>query len=312
MTESRKGAARGFTLVELLVVIAIIGILVAMLIPAVSVAIKSAKTSTIAAELNQLAQAIENYKSKYGEYPPDFTNAPAFVNHLRKAFPRMNLGTLNLSTATLPDGRALAKLDPAEAIVFWLGMLKNNPRSPLAGPGEPVSLFDFQDAQLTCPLFPDPALMQSQTVGPDLDGDWWPEYQPKHGPGAPFVYFDGRVISNVYIYRDASYPAANSTLASSIGVVRPYRSNTPVDSTDNNRTQPYVGVDPSNTNSPNTKWVAPEKFQILCAGLDGKFTSDPAVVFKQFPNPVNYRMTDEDSDNLASFSDGRTIGDCVP
>ncbi|CAI8306694.1 MAG: Uncharacterised protein [Opitutia bacterium UBA7350] len=59
----------GFTLIELLVVISVVGILVSITF-GVSRGVKSAQSRALAkAELSVLAQALEQYKSRYGDYP---------------------------------------------------------------------------------------------------------------------------------------------------------------------------------------------------------------------------------------------------
>jgi prepilin-type N-terminal cleavage/methylation domain-containing protein len=62
-------AWRGFTLVELLVVIAIIGVLVALLLPAVQAARESARRTECANHLKQLALGSMNHVTTHGHFP---------------------------------------------------------------------------------------------------------------------------------------------------------------------------------------------------------------------------------------------------
>jgi prepilin-type N-terminal cleavage/methylation domain-containing protein len=71
-----------FTLIELLVVIAIIAILAAMIIP-ITGAVKKAKLRTrTQAELKTVENAINQYKTKHGFYPPDNPGQPNGINQL--------------------------------------------------------------------------------------------------------------------------------------------------------------------------------------------------------------------------------------
>jgi prepilin-type N-terminal cleavage/methylation domain-containing protein len=69
-TPSARRTRSGFTLVELAIVVVVIAILVALLLPAINSAVRTAKNAAVQAEINQLAAALESFKSKYGDYPP--------------------------------------------------------------------------------------------------------------------------------------------------------------------------------------------------------------------------------------------------
>ena len=84
---------RGFTLVELLVVIAVIGILIALLLPAVQQAREAARRIQCASNIKQIALAVQNYESSNKKLPAAGTYADPFSAFYVDTYLRIDLKT---------------------------------------------------------------------------------------------------------------------------------------------------------------------------------------------------------------------------
>lgn len=82
----RQHRYRAFTLVELLVVIAIIGILVALLLPAVQAAREAARRASCTNNLVQMIIAVHNYESAHRVYPPGTIDAQGPIKNIPQGF----------------------------------------------------------------------------------------------------------------------------------------------------------------------------------------------------------------------------------
>ncbi len=150
---------RAFTLVELLVVIAIIGVLVGLLMPAAFSVYRRVRIAAIKLEVQTIASAIEQYRTKYNDYPPDGSSWEIFEAHIRKTFPQIDQSELDLLNPSMlltvggsfhvrndsepfPTVQDLRVMEPGEALVFFLGGFSSDARHPFTGEGGPFKWID--------------------------------------------------------------------------------------------------------------------------------------------------------------------------
>lgn len=280
-----------FTLVELLVVIVIIGILVGLLLPAVNMARRAALTARIGIEIKNLEAGFEAYKLKYGDYPPDFSDAALLRRHILHAWPNIDSAELTRFDAVLAPSPS-ARVSPAQALAFWLGGFSSNPKRPFTGSGGPF-LVDAGGAitganpdRAAGTFVFDKARLTLETVAPPL----FCTYQPPK-KNSPYVYFDART------YADSLYSVGGK------GSAKPYFAKPPL---------PPAPGPPTIV-----EWVNPDRFQIISAGLDDHYGSTPVLTdpysYPVYPKGVNYMSPgDGDDDNITNFSEGGRLQDQKP
>ena len=145
---SNRSSKRGFTLVEILVAITVLGILVGMLTPAVMNALGRAREAAINVEITQLDQAVHEFHTKYGFYPPTMGNISygEFVRYVNRLSPNhAELSTVISSGPHSGDNLLQAWweeigqfLDDESSLVFWLSGICKNKQYPITN-GFPVT-----------------------------------------------------------------------------------------------------------------------------------------------------------------------------
>lgn len=267
--------------------------------------------------------------------------------HFRKAFPRliisggygssssptagtlqyMSLNAFSQSTAysslfsgtKAPNGKSqwgdFDNLDPAEALVFWLGGFAV-PYTDATGKVS-YKLIGFGankvgNASSAGPTANGPNSgfgpfnldVQARDMGPfefsqgrlgDADGDGWPEYYPPYGsaaqppgstfpvsnPTPPYVYFDavsyGYYTTGTTVYpTSALYPSPSATVASNVASGSPGAQPSPAVNASLTAWGTAAPYVQTVPASGNMTWVNPSKFQIISSGLDQQYWFDPS------------------------------------
>lgn len=271
----------GFTLIELLVVIVIIGLLAGMALVALGGARGFFQGATAKARLNDVSTALELYKSKYGEYPPDYcANDAAIKRHILKRWPKaLKSGQADAMVAFAKDSYSGA---PGNALLFWIAGPDAEGFS--ADEAKPFGEYDASSGNFAI-SDADPRETPIMELAYDSDGSGGGNYNDKGlmFRGIPIAYFRAEKGK----YDGKEFPAGGN------GVAAPYMKN--------------------------GAWYNKDSFQLILPGEDENFGEDPYGDDDHAAHPghedeyVARDLADgattgaADADNVANFAEGATI-----
>src|SRR5262245_15263595 len=208
----------GFTLVELMVVIVVISVLLALLLPAISMVRVKVNEARVITEINGLSTSIGKFKSKYGVEPPSqmsiyltqagWNTNPTAMATMRTIWPQFDFTMGSGAGSAYPtywttaspapakgdaNGNLVVNLNSGECLFFFLGGVMQdagaganqvptgfaaNPRYPFA----PVAA----NANREGPFFEFTDINRIR----DLDGNGMNEwYDSLPGQTRPYLYF---------------------------------------------------------------------------------------------------------------------------
>ena len=321
ITKPRQ-ASCGFTLVELLVVIVIIAILATLIFVGGTAARNAARRGIIKLQISQVSGALESYKNRFGEYPPDFSDEAAVMRHVRKRWPNWQNGPKNfgefcdailasragynfkvLTSADLPGADSCelkSRGAHVGALAFWLGGL----------PDQNGMLNGFS-ADVSNPL------------GVTRSGNSWTRNDiTQWDKNSQFIELtqgnNCMVIDGVPIITANGYPIAyfKPNAAGKYMEKAPLNESLCYHFRYNSSVHPPtweqlgIAVPYAKTNAPaaDAVWHNPKSYQLIHPGLDGKFSGVNPAEFRAIDpaKDVKVGCTLADNDNQANFG-GTTI-----
>ena len=250
-------------------------------------------------EIDHLSQAVQAYKEEATQFPPCMADTDPrqrkerFMQHIQVAWinaseykptvagydeTNRNVRDVWKYNFAMPDGSLgaldLDNLDAAESLVFWLGGFPTPVDPTTKNPIASRKLFGFH-RDSDDPFKRDPANVEGlepmrYRTEPkfqfdplrlvDNDGDGWLEYVPitpdTNRPNAPYVYFDAPsyidTLKQLATMGDCDYPR-DLRLMRAWGTAVPYLESFHVQ-------RPEL-----------SRWARDRSFQIVSAGLDGKY-----------------------------------------
>ncbi|MEY4179433.1 MAG: Type secretion system protein precursor [Planctomycetota bacterium] len=219
---SRRWSRSGFTLVELLVVIAIIGVLVALLLPAVQAAREAARRSSCSNNMKQMGLALHNYHDTNN-------NMPFGVRAQGGWGPSFFVGLLPFAEQT--------------AVFDRFDHRSNNNGWTHQNPNNAVLVTNLRIGWMLCPSSPIPVFHDSGTNGTPTVQQLMPSYVGISGAVSPThpSPFQGFTESRVRVGQGCCGGGAATGITSSGGMLVPNQSLNMASATDGTSNVMIIG-----------------------------------------------------------------------
>ena len=233
-----------------------------------------------AIEIQELDCAVKAFNDRFGEYPPDFgeqTNeqrVAAVKKFLLKAFPKCPESNYPVEFRD-PANFDPAKYNPATALAFWLGGMRDADGKLIGFSADPQAPFDQNDKGRIPPFFDFEPQRLDYNVGTKY---YPPSYQGDRSQGC-YVYFRAENGS----YAGKAYAAAGNS-----GAMQ----------------------DAQLSTGKKIEYMNPNSFQIRSFGPDGRWGATPQTRWGvMFPTGSDYNP--ENYDDMGNFSTGM-FKDSIP
>ena len=197
----------GFTLVELMVVMVIIGVLAALILPAINRARRAAQEAKVMTEINGLSSAISAFKAKYGVEPPStitihlsqngWNNDPTNRGIIRSIWPQFDFTMAGGAAGTAYPAywSDPVTLNSGECLLFFLGGIQTAAFQPPAGfaknplyPFAPVSA----NANREGPFFEFANILQLTDIDANGFNEWCYTLPGQTNPYLYYSSYEGR------------------------------------------------------------------------------------------------------------------------